>query len=267
MIGPLVAEGRTSTVFEYGDDAVVKVLRPWVPDHWAEVEARLTRAVHALGVPAPEVAEVITVEDRPAIVVERVVGPSMWRLLLERPERTEELTEEFADIQRRIHRAGLPEQMPSVVDRVCGKLATVDVVDPAERDAAIELVRSRPVGAALLHGDMHPGNVLVGTGGSVVIDWFDAAIGHPVADVARSLFLLGDSGANVRHLPGADDQLLGRVRRAYRRAMQEVIEPDHTEAVTWGGLVALSRVAEGTGDPDDFLVECWRAASGVAGVS
>ena len=78
VLGELIAVGRTSEVHRCGPGLVAKVLRPGVPAGWAEVEASFTESVRALGVVAPEVTEVTTIEGRPAIVFIHVDGPSMW---------------------------------------------------------------------------------------------------------------------------------------------------------------------------------------------
>jgi aminoglycoside/choline kinase family phosphotransferase len=39
------------------------------------------------------------------------------------------------------------------------------------------------MGDVLVHGDFHPGNLLVGTGGTRIIDWSDAAISHPAVEI------------------------------------------------------------------------------------
>ena len=49
-----------------------------------------------------------------------------------------------------------------------------------------------PTGRAgrLLHGDLHPGNVLLGPSGPVLIDWTDAGSGPPAHDTATSWLVL-----------------------------------------------------------------------------
>jgi len=37
----------------------------------------------------------------------------------------------------------------------------------------------------LSHGDLHPGNTRVGSGSPVIMDWADAAVGHPAFDILR----------------------------------------------------------------------------------
>jgi aminoglycoside phosphotransferase (APT) family kinase protein len=65
-----------------------------------------------------------------------------------------------------------------------------------------------PVGTPrLCHGDLHPSNVILGSDGPMIVDWFDASRGDPIADVARSsVTLLGDGANPPEHLPGARRQ-------------------------------------------------------------
>ena len=77
-VGELVANGRTSNVYAFGNDSVVKVPRAGVPADWAGLEARFTASVRRLGAPAPEVLELVEIEGRESIVFERIDGVSMW---------------------------------------------------------------------------------------------------------------------------------------------------------------------------------------------
>ena len=54
-------------------------------------------------------------------------------------------------------------------------------------------------GPTLVHGDLHPWNVVRGSGGTRVFDWTDAAISHPFIDLATYVFRTRD-GAVRRHL-------------------------------------------------------------------
>ena len=72
MLGEYIAGGRTSTVYRYGADSAAKVLTSTTPTDWADAEAAFTAAVYALGVPAPEVRDLIEIDGRPAIIFEYV---------------------------------------------------------------------------------------------------------------------------------------------------------------------------------------------------
>lgn len=258
MLGSLIAVGRTSEVFRWGNDAVAKVLNPEVPDHWAAIEAVLTESVRAVGVPAPEVLDVVAVDGRPAVLFRHIEGPSMWQLMSADPSAMSELFRDFADVQRLIHSAGVPDRFPSMVARVSGKIADVDVVSDEDRRVAIEMVAGLPRGAALLHGDLHPGNILVGASGPVVIDWFDASVGHPAAGLTRTELLIGqNSVTDLQHLPGATNEDLAALSSAYAAEVADAFDAYAEHLDAWRAVTALSRLAERTQDDVNGLVARW----------
>jgi len=262
-LGDLLAAGRTSDVYEFGPAAVVKVPRPGVPGHWAAAEAAFSNAIEPLGLPAPRVRSLVEIDGCPSIVFDRVDGPSMWELMCADPAGAPELAVLLAATQRRIHSAGLVAGVPSLAQRTTAKIAEVLDLADDERAAATRLVEALPSGAALLHGDLHPGNVLMSGDGPMVIDWFDAAIGHPIADVARSSFLLRRpaGGCVPDHLTGAPSGVLESVREAYLDAVMPVVGGRDSMAADWERVVAVSRLAEGAGDDREELLAIWRSGS------
>lgn len=264
-VGQLVAVGRTSEVFEYGAGSVVKVPRPTVPARWASYEARFTKAVRTCGVRAPEVLDLVTVNDRDAIVFERIEGPSMWEKMLSTPREVPALARELAAVQREIQQSGLPDQVPDLIERSCLKISDAKRMIETDRMEACEILRSLPRGAALLHGDLHPGNVLMSAAGPVVIDWFDTAIGHPLADVIRSTILIRSpaGGGELAHLPNAPPGLLNDVLRHYLPEFSELMAHGSPTIGRWEAVLAASRIAERAQDDEDGLIALWEArASG-----
>lgn len=263
-LGRLVAAGRTSDVYEFGAGAVVKVPRPHVPDHWASLEAEYTAAVRTLGVAAPSVIDLVEIDGRHAIVFERIGGRSMWEHMLDDPDRIPELAVTLADTHRRIFAAGPPDVLKGLIDRMQSKLADVEQISADERAESCALARSLPRGAALLHGDLHPGNVLMTADGPVAIDWFDASIGHPVGDIVRSSLLMrpfGDRG-DPPHLPGADASMLTLLHHSYVGAMADQLEVEPRVLTQWEALAAASRLSEGAQPDEPALVAMWRSRDG-----
>ncbi len=262
-IGSLIATGRTSDVFAFGADSVVKVLRPEVPPHWSENEATFTAAVHALGLPTPEVRGLTQVEGRPAIIFERIFGPSMWELMIDRPNDVDALAQQLGLVHQDIVASGLPAGLPGAVDRMVAKIDEVEQLGPIDRDAGKELVGNLPSGAALLHGDLHPGNVLMSKSGPIVIDWFDAAIGHPVTDAVRSSLLLrpSDRPHDRPHLPGASCDALRTAHTAYVRSMRQIIVASRDVVRQWEAVVALGRLSERAQRDDNALMMLWQTRS------
>jgi len=260
MLGELIGVGRTSEVYAVGSQHAAKVLNADVPAPCADAEAAFTTAVRFLGVRVPEVHEITTIDGRPAIIFERINGRSMWEEMLASPASFDELVEEFVEVQRSIHRAGVPVGLPSSSSRMCAKIRSVDSLSTADRTEACDMVLALPSGAALLHGDLHPGNVLMSADGPVVIDWFDATIGHPITDVVRTALLLRPAGAGaLHHLPAADHGQLQTLHDRYVAAVCDMLAAEHDRIGDWESVAAVSRLAESTDpDPQD-LTDRWAA--------
>ena len=186
----LIARGNTSDVWRWSPTTVVKVLRPEIPADWAWLEADITRAVYEAGLPAPATEGVVEVEGRPGVVLERVDGASMWNQMKATPGRLPGLIEELVDLQVRIHAAGPIDGLPDLVTRLHGKIDEAEQLPETERGEAHDLLATLPAGTALCHGDMHPANILMSARGWIVVDWFDAAVGYALADLARSSLLM-----------------------------------------------------------------------------
>lgn len=260
-LGELVAAGRTSEVYAFGTDSVAKMLRPGVPRDWLRFEAELTAAVRAAGVPAPLVRDLIEIDTRTALVLEYIDGPSMWELMVDQPLEAAALAQQLASIHRDLMAVGVPSGLPDMVDRTCRKIADADQLADLERAEAVALADSLPRGAALLHGDLHPGNILMSAAGPVVIDWFDAAIGHPVADVVRSSILMrpSTSPAEHAHLPDANPRLLARLHGTYTGAMADLLGPAQDHLASWEAVVAVGRLAEAAHVDESSLIRLWEA--------
>ncbi len=259
QLGALLAAGRTSDVYLLGEEEVVKVPRPDVPLNWVEVEANLTSIVQRHGLPAPEVRGFVDVDGRRCVVFERIVGPTMWELILDEPSRIQRLVDELVAIQRGIHASGLPIGLPDHATRTEAKAVACPLIDDAERDEAMTVIRGMPSGAAVLHGDLHPGNVIMSADGPVAVDWFDVSVGHPLADVARSLLLLQPAFdvAELVHLPGATVAVLDSLHQHFLQAWADLVSEAQPELEQWQAVLALARISEGAHDDPGPLLAIW----------
>lgn len=234
--------------------------RPDVPAHWSRIEARHAVAAHEAGIPTPMVLDVVDVDGRASIVFERVDGLSMLDRLAARSAESEQLAIEMADLQREMHRTSAPTDFPELCERVAGKIATADALGSEERSEADELLRALRGGSAICHGDVHPGNILIGDRDMMVIDWFDAASGPPIADIVRSSLLVRPVRrcASPPYLQGADVGVLRRFHRTHARRL--LADSDVADALSWESVLAVSRLAEPVGDDVyEDMISVWQA--------
>jgi hypothetical protein len=98
--------------------------------------------------------------------------------------------------------------------------------------------------------------VIMSRDGPVLVDWFDACRGDPVADVARScLTLLADGAATPSHLPGSDRATLAALTKAYLARLRESLDIPSSLLLRWQAINAAARLAEGM--PRAPLLDVW----------
>jgi hypothetical protein len=263
-LGEQLATGSRSAVFAWGRDAVAKVPFAATPEAWIHYEALYAAAVHDAGAPAPRFMGIEMVDGRAASIYERVHGRSMWEHMLQHPAQLATYSRWLAELQAHLFTLVPPVALPAQRDRLTCKIRRASARVDLSLAAALELLPS-PAPSRLCHGDLHPGNVIMASDGPVIIDWFDAARGSHVADIARTSLLMstrahGPSGPG--HLPGAEPRMLDRARDSYLDAISDLVATDPADLRRWEAVVAVARVAEGiAADALLTIWSEWRAAS------
>ena len=244
-LGDRIAEGRIATVHPFGDGRVLKLARDWVPSDWIEHEYRIGRTVFEAGVDVPQPLEFVTVLGRPAIVYRRVAGDTMLEAIEGRKLGHRRYGAMLGRLHAAVHAIDAPPELPDNLDRLHRRIESLETAPTDIRDAALTAVVGLPNGESVLHGDFHPGNVMLSPDGPVVIDWPDASRGHALGDVARTLVLsrIGDRpqrAAGRARVP-AFRRLLGR---AYREAYFEVSPAARSQLRAWLLPVLVARLSE-----------------------
>jgi Ser/Thr protein kinase RdoA (MazF antagonist) len=227
--GELVGEGVSSTIHAWGEGRVVKLFRPGFED-LAAVELERARAVHEAGVPSPAVHELVEVDGRPGVVFDRLDGPSLLRSRDAGP-----LT---AQVHVEVHGLSVPG-LPQLADTLAGRgISGLDA------------------GRAVFHGDLHPGNVLRHGSRWCVIDWSNAHLAPPAADVACTMLAIG-----YRALPAsrADEEVHRRrmsVADRYLGAYRERRPGALHDLATWMAVIGRLLLEQ---EPDTAFADELRA--------
>jgi aminoglycoside phosphotransferase (APT) family kinase protein len=143
------AAGRDADVYALDDSWV---LRRYRNGHPVRDEAEFMRHVAQYDYPVPAVREV----DGPDMVIQRLDGPTLADAALAGDLSATEVGEIHADLHRRLQAIPAPSGTPGLV---------------------------------VVHGDLHPLNVIATADGPVVIDWRDAAEGTAAFDVAMTAII------------------------------------------------------------------------------
>jgi Phosphotransferase enzyme family len=215
----LLASGRDSDIYAHAPGLVVRRSRQ---GRSLRTEALTMEYARSCGYPVPAVAELS--DDETELVMEQVDGPSMVDLLGRRPWTLATQADLLISLHRRLHELLAPEWLlPAQVG----------------------------TGDRLLHLDLHPLNVLMGTSGPMVIDWSNAARGDPPIDVAMSWLLMAVGEIPAGRIQAAFLErariflirrfLIGFEREDVQRCLHEVVEWKMTdENMTASECAAMS---------------------------
>jgi aminoglycoside phosphotransferase (APT) family kinase protein len=175
--GRLIAEGREAEVYEWGDGTVLRLMR--LSDRAEEMRrsAVAVGVAHAAGVPVPEVIDEVEVDGRPGLVMRRVDGPDLMTTLTARPWTMGRLARKLGTLHAALHEVGAPTELPSLHEYVRDRVSRAPALPKDLARFALERLAELPAGDRLCHGDFHPGNVIIGSDGPVIIDWTNVSRG------------------------------------------------------------------------------------------
>jgi len=244
--GEPIAEGRIAEIHAWESGRVLKLARDWVPEDWVDYEFKIGRIVHAAGLEVPEPFELVRVAGRTGIVYSRVDGPTMLDRLAVSPLKARFYGRMLGELHAEMHARTGAAELPDGAERLRRKIASVDGAPAVYRETALETAAGLPHGDALLHGDFHPGNVVLAEHGPVAIDWPDAARGHPLADVARTVILISLGGLPANPILRLSVGLLRTAfRSGYYAAYFRRSPHRRSELAPWMFPVLFARLSEG----------------------
>jgi aminoglycoside phosphotransferase (APT) family kinase protein len=174
------AAGRDADVYAIDNDWV---LRRYRDGHPVRDEADYMRHVAKYEFPVPAVREV----DGADMVVQRLDGPTLGDAAIAGDLTATELGRIHADLHRRLQAIPAPSGAPGLV---------------------------------VVHGDLHPLNVMTTADGPVVIDWRNAEEGTPEFDVAMTAIIFAQVA-----LDPSFGTLIPLLRAALATYLEESIDP------------------------------------------
>jgi len=172
-----LGKGRAADVYDIGSGRVLRRNRDGTS---TELEAKVMRYVHSQGFPVPEVFDA----DGGDLVMERLDGPTMLDAFGSRPWGIRGWASTLAELHLQLEEVALPD---------------------------FELPARAGLREAIIHGDLHPDNVMLTERGPVVIDWPNAMVGPRGLDAANTWAIVASSDVDG----GVAARLLGTIGRGY----------------------------------------------------
>lgn len=183
---PRIGVGASAEVFALPGERALKLFFPGLLDAAAARELTASRVAHDAGLPVPAPVGTVELDGRGGLVFERLHETRWLRKVRRWPGAVMVTLAAMARLHAALHReratnAGLPTVHDVLAARIADSAAA-----PAAIAAAEAALAALPTGDRLGHGDLHLGNVMTANGRLMLIDWAQAMVGDPAADVARS---------------------------------------------------------------------------------
>lgn len=253
--GQIIGQGRTAEIFAWKDHQVLKLLRHGFPAVIAVREAEITQAVCQAGLPAPAVEGTIEVDGRTGVIFERIDGPLLANIFIQKPWQLLRLARILADLHAAIHGCQIPE-LPSLRERLRDRILTVTSPPTSTKEAVLEALKQLPDGNSVCHGDLHPLNIIMSSRGPVIIDWVNASQGDPLADVART-WLLNRKGTLPSGIPFHRRLLFNSIRASfhstYMKRYRKLRPAPQKKIEAWQLPVMAARLAENIPEEESRL--------------
>ena len=134
----------------------------------------------------PKPFQVITIEDRKGIIYERIDGKTLLNIIMENESNLDELLNIFVNLQLDIL-AHHTKEVLSYKEYVIANLKNKKI----NNQEIFNTINSLPDDDCLLHGDLHPNNILIMSDGApIIIDFMNVCHGSALYDIARTYFLI-----------------------------------------------------------------------------
>ena len=243
----LLGSGREAEVFAWAEGRALRLARNPANGDMIAREAAALAAAHEAGAAVPAVYELVTIDGRPGLVLDRLDGVDLLDWLEHRPWAIGSVSLILGREHAALHRVEAPATLPRLREELRDRLGSPLV--PADvRSRTLERLDRLPDGDRLLHGDFHPANLLQTVDRCVVIDWTNGTAGDPAADVARTVLLVeggtlpDDTSALLRVIAPLTRRIL---LRGYLRAYAGAAPLDRDAVQRWLPVWAAVRLAEG----------------------
>ena len=234
----IIAVRNSKTVYRDGD----RCLKVFNEDYSkADVlnEALNQARVEQTGLAIPKILEVTLIDGKWTIVTEYIKGKTLSALMEENPDKNDEYSEMFVDLQLKMHSQTCP-LLNKLKDKMNRKISQSDISATVRYDLHTRL-DSMPKHTKLCHGDFNPSNIIIAEDGTpYILDWSHATQGNASADVARTyllFWLAGDIDAANKYL-----DLFCAKSNTDKKYVQQ-----------WMPIVAASQLVKGNEKEREFL--------------
>jgi uncharacterized protein (TIGR02172 family) len=237
-----IGQGGNGAVYRLDDETIVKVYRPKVSRETVDTERRHAKTAFVHGLPTAIAYDVVRVGDSYGAVYELMSSDTLGHALLKYPDRREELLDKYAALVHMVGETHIPEGgFERIQDVFHKRLEHLrDCMEAADLELLHSLVDCIPDSDTLIHGDLHPGNIMLQGDELMLIDMADLTVGAPGYELLCIYYSMCGTMSNERYAKAAENTI-GMPREAITD--------------TWNGFIRRYLGTEDTAVINRFMKE------------
>lgn len=206
----LLGAGANGRVYRLDPERIVKVYNSVSnPPEKIRREQESARQAFVHGIPSAIPFDIVRVGDELGMIYELINARTLGSIVHGEPHKLEKYALEMSALMKKLHSTQMDNgKMPDarLTLRLWADIASKsDYYSKDDIRKVYELIDSIPARNTFIHGDFHPGNIMVSDGELILIDMGDASVGHPVIDLLGTYQLMSltpkkNAGAAMRYL-------------------------------------------------------------------
>ncbi len=213
---PIIGKGANGTIYRLDEDKIVKVYNPITNTlDRIEQEKYVAKKLLVYDIPTAISYDIVKVDDKYGLVYEWINASTLGQYLSNNPDQLDEYAIRMAKLLVKLHSTkfengvlpdgrenlhmwvNIAERSGYYSDEVISKLRN--------------LINSIPYRNTFIHGDFHPGNMMVMNDELVLIDMTDVSVGDPIIDLLGSyqiMKLVSQRAGGAQRYTGMSNEML-----------------------------------------------------------
>ena len=184
-----IGAGFNGTVYRLDDETILKVINETIPLEDIQKERDTSQKAFLSGIPTAISYDVVKAGNQYGIIYELLNSQSYMNKLRENQDKLEELGKELGKFTHRVNSTVIDDTFDDIKQLQLAKIDRAkDVLGEDDHKMVRHLFEVIPESNTFVHGDLHPGNVLIQNDGTLFLDMAfsgnsASGYGHPIFDL------------------------------------------------------------------------------------